>query len=185
MVDSKWHMEMEKILGETKMSGFYAVNLSKHKVPLKGLKELSYELVEYVITKKIGIHFNPYDYMEDIIKNAGMKDFFVLSSSFLHKNFDYIEDTSFISDFSDVENSWIEFVDYLGFLNDINNVIFSHNVSEIEVFLSSGEVTDIEGFIEKETDKQNFLRLIFNSIYEFSDFYSYGFPSLRVKVCKN
>lgn len=114
-----------------------------------------------------------------------MKDFFVLSSSFLHKNFDYIEDTSFISDFSDVENSWIEFVDYLGFLNDINNAIFSHNVSEIEVFLSSGEVTDIEGFIEKETDKQNFLRLIFNSIYEFSDFYSYGFPSLRVKVRNN
>lgn len=165
------------------MSGFYAIHLKQHDMDYKQLNELAERLVAYALKHHFGLHFNNRDYRDELIEAADMHDFILVSTSFLYNNFDLLDDTSFVTDrFLNREKSWQEFYDATYFLQEINKMIFQYPVTEIEVYLSDGGFFNLESFHQKSADCKEFLLCIFNSLYEYSEEYYYGFPSLKITI---
>lgn len=164
------------------MSELYLVNLKNHNMNLEELKLLSNNLMRLALDKNFAIFFNSYDYAKDLILENSMKEFFILSDSFLYKNCGFLN-TNFLENLLDYNESEKQFVENFDFLNLINETIFKYKINEIEIFITAdGAVNCIEDFEEIECKCNEYLKVLFKNIIIKANEYAYGFPTLKVSV---
>lgn len=165
------------------MSAICIFNLKQHQLKFDSMNDLARNLVDYSLNNNLGVFFNSYDYGADIIKDADMKCFFLMSDSFVYKNCDDLLDTSFLTDPSDLTQCKQEFSQHFRFFNDVMDIVFEHDVSKIEVFISEdGSTSKKSDFITLNTSKDKFLETLLNSIVENADRYAYTFPDVQLTV---
>ena len=165
------------------MSAICIFNLKHHKLDFNRLDNLSKKLVRYSLCNNLGVFFNCYDYGADIIKDAEMKCFFLMSDSFLYKNCDDLLDTSFLTDPLDFSKYKKEFSNHFHFFNDILNIVFEYEVSQVEVYISEdGSTSAKSDFLSLQTTKDKFLETLLNSVLENADKYAFTFPDVNITV---
>lgn len=165
------------------MSAFCIFNLKKPPLDFNSLNSLAQKLIGYSLNNDLGVFFNSYDYAADLIKDAGMKCFFLMSDSFVYKNCDDLLDTSFLTDPSNLTQCKKEFFNHFKFFNDILDIVFKCGVREVEVYISEdGSTSKKLDFIQLETTKEMFLDALLNSILENVDRYAYTFPDVKITI---
>lgn len=142
-------------------------------------------MVKLALRKHIAVHFNALDYKEDIIQSGSMKSYILISHTFWYKNCDLI-DTSFLTHIMDRQATKDKFFKKFEFMNEIIGTILASGISEIDIYISEdGSVNSVDEFITKKTTSEFFLQKLLDSIYEFSDDYAYGFPTIKFQVTKD
>ena len=166
------------------MSNICIVDLKDHTLDFDKLNEMVKRITQLALNKDLAVFFHSYDYRADIINSAKMKNFFLMSDSFLYKHCDFLDTTSF-TDVKNIEKFRKEFFKKFAFFTDILNIIFSYKLSVIDIYVSGGgDSGTVEDFDVIKTNQESFLKDLFNSIIKYSDEYAYGFPTVKLEVAK-
>lgn len=165
------------------MSAICLVNLKINSLNFDEFNDLAKKLVRYCLAREnLAVFFNSFDYGKTLIVDEHMKNFFLLSDSFLYKNCEFLEEVPFIDPFNLVESEKV-FTEKNNFFNDVFNIVFSYNVSEITVFLSiDGSVERSDEFIPLSATPENFLHIFFNSVISNAEKCAYQIPSLKFTI---
>ncbi len=160
------------------MSGICIINLKKHNMNFDEMNLLSKKLVKIALKKNIGIFFNNLDYDYEFIKQLKLKNFFLLSDSFLYRNCDFwiLNDFVLISDDKKLKKC---FYKKYAFFPKIFYELSKYNISTIEVYISNDGSDDVHNFKELYSTKQKFLDDFYEDFIKESDLYSYGIPTLK------
>ena len=169
------------------MSSFCFVYLAKNKVSkhFKTYNQLANRVVKYALEHKFAVFFNSYDYGSNIIEEAGMKDFFLVSDSFLYKNCELLNTTKFarkMLNYEMFDNKKAFFRKYRIF-SELLNIIFDYDVSEIEIYFTD-DAENLSEFDEIRTTKENFLLDLYNAVEAAIPEYAGLFPTVKVCVKK-
>lgn len=165
------------------MSAICLVNLKINSLNFDEFNDLAKKLVRYCLEcGNLAVFFNSFDYDKTLIVDEHMKNFFLLSDSFLYKNCEFLEEVPFIDPFNLVESERA-FTEKYDFFNDIFNIVFNYNVSEITVFLSiDGSVEHSYEFVPLSATPENFLHTLFDSVITNADKCAYQIPSLKFTI---
>ena len=165
------------------MSAICLVNLKINNWAFDEFNSFAKKLVRYCLEyDNLAVFFNSFDYAESLIVEEHMRNFFLLSDSFLYKNCEFLEEVPYIDPFNLVESEKT-FVKKYGFFNDIFKIVFEHNVSEITVFLSvDGSVEHSCEFIPLYATSETFLHILFDSVITNADKFAYQIPSLKFTI---
>lgn len=168
------------------MSNICIVNLKDNNINnnVKILNRLSKELIQYSLDNNIAVFFNSYDYGEEIINEAKMKCFFLMSDSFIYKNCEFLS-TNFLMK---TNNKNIEkvFLKKYQFFEDVLKIIFKYDVSLIEIFISvDGAVNCVEDFNIIKSSRDSFLIDLYKVFAE--DIYDgpFCFPTVKFEIQRN
>ena len=165
------------------MSAIFIVNLKEYNLTFEELNNLAKKLVRYCLnSNNLAVFFNSFDYGESLIKEENMKNFFLLSDSFLYKNCEFLEDVPFINPMELVKSEKT-FTEKYKFFNDIFKIVFGFNVSEITIFMScDGSADNSSDFKELSATPKNFLHLLFDSVINNAEKFAYQIPSLKITI---
>lgn len=163
------------------MSELCLVDLSKNEMNFNELNDLAVQLVKIALADNIAIFFHSFDYGYEIIKEAKMKNYFLMSDSFLYKNCGFLN-TSFFKDVRKIEQCREEFIERFKFFNDILSCIFKYNINQIEIYITMDCSVNINDFDCLLCSKDNFLFKLFEVIFNYADEYAYGFPTIKFIV---
>lgn len=166
------------------MSQLCLVDISKTEMNFDELNDLAKQLVEIALKDNIAVFFHDCDYGYEIIKEAKMKNYFLMSDSFLYKNCDFLN-TYFFKDFKDIEQCRKEFKEKFNFFNDILSCIFNHKVNQLDIYITMNCSINISDFDCLQCDKDNFIESLFKTIFDYADAYAYGFPDVKFTVYKS
>ena len=117
------------------MSELCLMNLKKHRLNFEKLDSLANSLVELSLKNKIAVFFHTYDYAAELINSAGMKNFFLLSDSFLYKNCGFLDMMSFAYE-TDMQSYRVRFLKKYHFLQEMIDKIFEYEVDTLEISIS-------------------------------------------------
>ena len=169
------------------MSSFCCVNLLRNKVSkhLKTYNKLANSVVKYALDHKFAVFFHSYDYSSDIIKEAGMKDFFLVSDSFLYKNCGLLDTTEFARKLlkNETFNQKRAFFRKYRIFSELIDIIFEYDVSEIEIYFAD-YADDLSDFDEIRTTKENFLLDLYNTVEDAVPEYGGLFPPIKFCIKK-
>lgn len=181
------------------MSGLCLFNLKKHNLNFTEKKELSNELVKLVLGYNLGISFNSNNYGEEIIKEAGMHDYFYLSSDFMYQNCDIFDMPDLIMQMcgaDSLENLNFDklpnkcelkqaFKIKFKVLTDIIDILFQYHISSVELFITAnyGPVYFYEDFEPLYVSRENLLDDLFGLLRdELHNNFNYEFPNVKFIV---
>lgn len=169
------------------MSSFCCVNLAKNKVSkhFKKYNQIANRVVEYALEHKFAVFFNSYDYGLNIIEEADMKDFFLVSDSFLYKNCELLNTTEFARKMlkDEMFDTKKAFFRKYRIFNELVNIIFEYEVSEIEIYFTD-DAENLSEFDVKQTTKENFLLDLYNAVEAAVPEYAGLFPTVKFCIKK-
>lgn len=149
------------------MSAICIVNLKAHKLEFDQLNNLANELVAFALKNKVAVFFNVRDYGYDIIQEAKMRNYFLVSDSFLYENCDFLEEPLYILERETVQKTYEAFCGRYIFLEGMLRLIFQYEVLITEIYISTeGEINGIGDFHSIETNSGGFMREFFCSVYD-------------------
>lgn len=164
------------------MSAICIVNLKEHNLNFDELNALAKKIVKYCLDHELGAAFNAFDYGENLIEEENMRNFFLLSDSFLYKNCDILNDIPFVDSYN-VSDSEKVFTEKYSFFNDILKIIFSFNVYEVTVLIDTWETESVADFNRFSATPDNFTHLLFESVKNYTEqYHQYIIPALKVTV---
>ena len=182
------------------MSGVCIVNLKQHNLDEENLEKLARRLVSIALKNHIGVHFHCRDYGEQIIATEKMTNYFLISSTFLWKNCDFLNLQPFIlklygaKNFEDyiandkAENILSEerfrtsFYQEFKYFNEIIDCIFKFDVSLIEIYITPDYSYSFEAL---ETVQEHFLNDLFESVVdELNNHFNYEFLNTKFILSK-
>lgn len=148
------------------------------------LNEMAKTITRFCLDKDLAAFFNSYDYGVELINEVKMECFFLMSDSFLYKNCNFLDTTEFA--YCNNEEQFKKgFLKKFDFFIDLLNIIFSYEITEIDIYLSEdGAVNCVEDFIVYKTTQKNFLKDLFNCIIKHVDEYARCFPTVKFEVTK-
>ena len=159
------------------MSAIFIINFSKNEISFDHMNNLAKQIVKIALKENVGVFFNSFDYAENLISDAKMENFVLLSDSFLYKNCDFL-DTSSLR-FKDKKFKH-NFHKKYGFINKILKAIKNSGMTTIDIYISNdGSIENVADFETKKTSVSSFLDDLISSIFEFSAEYAYGFPTIK------
>lgn len=163
------------------MSGLFLINIKKDWTSFDEMDDLSKRIVRIALKENKGVFFNSCDYDEDLLSDIGKIPFVLISNSFLYQNCDFLDTSEF--DVND-KNIQIKFNKKYNFINSFFVEFNKFGVTELDIYISNdGSVSTAEDFVIQKTVKsQDFLDSLLSSIYEYSDIYAYGFPTIKYTV---
>ena len=173
------------------MSGVCIVNLKKHDLEFKEMDELANRLVKIALKDHVAVFFHS-NYGADLIKALGLKNYFVMSDSFVYRNCDFLDVVPFIMDFlngfgpvylDDV--SFREaFKEHFNFFNEMMDCIFKFAVSEIEIYISPNGFADTaDDFEPIQSDREHFIEDFYNTLYdELGNHFNYEFLDAKFEI---
>ena len=165
------------------MSAIFIVDLKRHNLSFDSMDDLARKIVKIALKEKIGVFFNSFDYAVDLIEDAKMKSFFLLSDSFFYKNCDFLN-----TDMFDISNKRFKkiFIKKYKFVEKILCEIKKAGVTSIDVYISCDGCTEVvSDFIDEKANMDSFLEGMFRGIFKYSNEYAYGFPTVKYSVDLN
>lgn len=167
------------------MSEFCLVDLTDNPYDFKKLDKLAKKLIRISLKNNIAVFFNSYDYGVEIIQDAKLKTFFLLSDSFLYKNCGFL-DMTWLNFELDSNGMKELFIKKFNFFNEILEVVFNYGYLNVQIYISEdGAVNSEKDFLVRTTTKDNFLTSLFESVFEYSDKYSYEFPTIKFRILRD
>lgn len=164
------------------MSELCIVNLKEHKLDYEKLNSMANHLMKVALDNNIAVFFHAYDYGNELIQDAKMKNFFLMSDSFLYKNCDFL-DTTIFKNVSDIELFRKEFLERFRFFDAILQTVFEYDVEMVEIYITEDGSVDCEkDFAEVYTTQREFLRDLFCDIINNVRWYAYCFPTTKFIV---
>ncbi len=168
------------------MSAICIVNLKESNLigEFDNYNRLAKELIQFALDNDIAIFFNSYDYGEEIIRDGGMKNFFLMSDSFLYKNCEFLNTTDLAYDWGS-DRAKQKFMKKYGFLKEMLKIVFRYDVRLVELFVSDdGSVDRVSDFEELKSNSETFLTDIYDYILAHALEDAYCFPTVKL-VIKN
>ena len=167
------------------MSELCIVNLKEHKLDYEKLNAMAKHLVKVALDNNIAVFFHDYDYGGELIADAKMKNFFLMSDSFLYKNCDFL-DTTIFKNVSDIELFRKEFLERFRFFDAILQTVFEYDVELVEIYITEDPIADREeDFEEVHTSQRDFLNDLFFDIINNAQWYAYCFPTTKFIIRRN
>ena len=162
------------------MSEIFIVDLGQHNLSFDELDLLSKKIVALALKNDIGVFFHSFDYGTNIIESGGMKNFFLMSDSFLYKNCGFLDTTMFnVPDFKFKKS----FMKKYKFIDKILAEIKRAHIKSVDIYISTdGSVENVSDFVEKNVCKKDFLQKMFFDILEYADIFAYSFPTVKYKI---
>ena len=167
------------------MSNLFLINLKNHNANYNELCKLSKEITRFALNNNFAVFFNSYDYGNEIINEAQMKDFLLISDNFLSKNCEFLN-TSYFANVSDIEKFKKEFFKKFDFLKKLVEKLFQYNINLIEIYITQdGAVNSIKDFTEQTSSAKTFLYDLLIEIINNKEEYAYGFPTIKYNISPN
>lgn len=140
--------------------------------------EFAKDIVRFALDNNFGVVFNHESPTYNLIKEGGMIEYFSITDSFFCPNSEFMFNTDW-SDFGSYRNRFFE---KFSFLEGIMKIIFSYNISVVELYVSvgMGMDDDLDNFDAIETTPSKFLSDIFDNILKYKDEMAYQIPNLRL-----
>ena len=165
------------------MSELCLMNLKKHRLNFEKLDSLANSLVALSLKNKIAVFFHTYDYAAELINSAGMKNFFLLSDSFLYKNCGFLDITSFVYE-TDIQSYRVRFLEKYHFLQEVIDKVFEYEVDILEIYISEDGSAEVETDFEViETAQGDFVETLFQKIWKDSSGSGF-FPTTKFIIHK-
>lgn len=167
------------------MSAICIVNFKEHGLDFSELNCLANELVAFALKKGLGVSFNARDYGYELIREAGMSSYFLLSDSFLYKNCEFLEEPLYLLERETERRSYAAFRERYLFMEEMLSLIFRHRVSCVELYLSEdGSESSVPEFSPIQTTAEDFMKCWFQTVYDperkrFAD----AFQAVRFQIC--
>ena len=167
------------------MSAVCIINLKKHNMEFDELNNLAKELVRYCLNHdNLAVFFNSFDYGENLINEEHMRNFFLLSDSFLYKNCEFLEDFCYNPE-TGLAEAEKAFNEKYSFFLDMFEIIFKYNVSELTVFIDGSAAESAEDFEPLSATPKEFLHLFFRYAVECAGYGGYiCVPPLKITVMR-
>lgn len=165
------------------MSAICIVNLKKHNLKFDDLNDLAKELVRYCLNHdNLAVFFHSFDCQKNLIDEEHMRNYFLISDSFLYRNCELLEDTFYAPEMN-LSEAEKKFNEKFKFFLDMFEIIFKYNVSELTVLIDDSVAESINDFEPLSATPENFLHLFFSYVVEYADCSGYfGVPSLKITV---
>ena len=175
------------------MSGLCIINFKRHNLTFEAMNELAEKLMYIALQNHIAIFFNSH-YRRDLIDNIKMKNYFVMSDSFIYRNCNFLDVVPIVESCIDSGESVLheepafrdEFMKKFHFFDLIIQCIFQYNVDLLEIYISeSGCVSKEEDFEVVRTSSKLFLLDLFNSLVDMNNGFNYEFPNAKFVISKD
>lgn len=166
------------------MSAICIVNLKESNLisEFDNYNRLARELIQFALNNDIAIFFNSYDYGEEIIRDGGMKNFFLMSDSFLYKNCEFLNTIDLAYDWGS-DRAKQKFMKKYGFLKEMLKIVFRYDVQLVELFVSDdGSVDCVSDFEELKSSSETFLTDIYDYILAHAWKDAYCFPTVKLVI---
>lgn len=162
------------------MSAICIVDLKNHGLDFNQLNQLAKEIIQYTLNNNLAASFND-DYDEELIKEIGTSNFFLMSDSFLYRHADFLDTTSLFLD-GNIDKFRKEFFERFSFFTEIIKILFKFKILAIDIYLDITNCSSIEDFVAIETNQDDFLKDLFDSVIKYANEYAYGFPTVKLEV---
>lgn len=155
---------------------------------IKDFKRLNYiakEIVKISLENDIGVSFNS-NYCEDLWREPIIKNYFVVSDSFLYRQSDELLSTNYFWEDGSINSYKKKFIERFSFFNILLNKLFSLGLENIEILFSDVNLIDeLKNFETIQTNKLIFLNDLLNVTLQSIDEFGGQIPnSLRFKIVK-
>lgn len=165
------------------MSSFCCINLkdTNFENSYDSFNDLANVLVRFALDNKIAVFFNSHDYGETLIRAARMRDFFLISDSFLYKNCEFLDNTGLLQQYeiNPLFDFKSEFLKKYDFFKKIIEIIFSYNVSYIEIYITEDNTDNIDDFKTIISTKDGFMNDLYKTIIKAIPTCGGEFPTVR------
>ena len=169
------------------MSAICIVNLKEHRLAHKELNCLADELVSFALKRHLGVHFHARDYGYDLIQDAKMSNYFLLSDSFLYKNCEFLEEPLYPLERETVQQTYDAFYEKFHFMEEMLFLIFRQDVSCVELYLSTdGSVGSLLDFVSMQTNAEGFMNCLFQTVYDPEEkMFADAFPTVKLRIFRS
>ena len=176
------------------MSNFCCINLkdSNFENDYDSFNDLANVLVRFALDNKIAVFFNSYDYGEALINAGNMREFFLISDSFLYKNCDsflyknceLLDNTQLLcqSEISQLVDFKSAFFEKYNFFEKIIEIIFRYDVFSIEIYITEDNTDNMDDFNTIISSKDGFMSDLYKSVVEAIPSYGGEFPTTKFVI---
>lgn len=164
------------------MSELCLINIKNFDLTFEELIVFAEDVVRFALDNQKGVYFNSLSYDNSLVREAKLKDYFLLTDNFYCDNSEFISTTGLFDVNIDIFRD--NFIKKFAFFECLFKLIFGYNISAIEVFLSNGIGDCLDEYDEIITTSQNFLFDVFGQILKYKDEMAYEIPNLKITVNK-
>ena len=170
------------------MSNFCCINLKQNNLidDFAKYNKFAKEIVQCALDNDLGVFFNLHDYASELITEAGMRDFFIISDSFLYKNCEFLDNTELTRRMSQSNsfNYKAAFFEKYGFLSEFIKIIFRYNVLIAEIYITEDNCDSVCDFRILESTPHKFLWDLCNVVIDSVKQYGGEFSTLKIVIKK-
>lgn len=164
------------------MSELCLINIKNFDLTFEELIVFAEDVVRFALDNQKGVYFNSLSYDNSLVREAKLKDYFLLTDNFYCDNSEFISTTGLFDVNIDIFRD--NFIKKFSFFECLFKLIFGYNISAIDVFLSNGIGDCLDDYDEIITTSQNFLFDVFGQILKYKDEMAYEIPNLKITVNK-
>ena len=171
------------------MSRFCCINLKESNLinDFDNYNKLAREIITYTLNNNIAAFFNAYDYWQDIINEAKMKTFFLISDSFIYKSCELLDNTEFVDlirQNKDISIYKKAFENKYSFFKDLVEIIFKFNVSLIEIYITEDDAVEIQDFKSIKSARETIVSDLFNCVIDSVSEFGNEFPDVKLIISR-
>jgi len=155
----------------------------------KKLNKFANEIVKFCLDNNIAAFFNS-DYSSELVKLANMKNYFLVSDSFLYEQCDELLDIAPLYDSTDNaykrkgafdKSKWEEhyrdeFYKKFKWFTGLLDIIFCYEVESIDIYIESYESLPLDEYYTIKTSHKNFLKDICDYVIDNAEHWCYHIP---------
>lgn len=161
------------------MSAVCIFDFTKSKLEYSQLNDLLKTLTEAALTKDMAILYRYRGYADDIVQSADLKQYFILSNSFVYPDCGFLEPEEYTKTTSGKFN-FSAFSAKFGVLQELLDILFRFHVQVVEIYTTiDGSVNSENDFEEISCTKSSFLDCLFKNVESHAPEYAYGFPTSK------
>ena len=144
------------------MSAICIINLKESHCSFEELDCLSKDIIAYSSENKLAAFFNCKDYMPNLIEEAGMSNYFLVSDSFLYRNCEFL---SLDYDKCQRINNIERFKRKYYFFEDIIGIIFRYDIPTVEIYVSDDGASEIKDFETIHSSVKTIVSDLYNNVF--------------------
>jgi hypothetical protein len=160
------------------MSELCVVHLKKFDFGFETLDALARDVVLFGLEHHIGICFNFLDRQDELVRNASIKNHFLLSGSFVYQQADFLDVTEFFM--MNQDDFKVAFYQKFAFFDELIDLLLRYHVLEIEIYITEdGLANRPEEFKSLEVERGKVVDTLYGELIK-----QYGlvFPDLKISV---
>ena len=164
------------------MSQLFLVDLGSDYINFDLYNNLAKDLVEFALKQDIGVFFGDQGYYYDLIRESEIRNYFIVSDSFLYRNCGFLTTESIEFSLFDNVKKKKQFFEKFAFLNLIFDIVNKYISNNINVYISGGGFASLDCFEEIKSSKKDLLNDLYCSIIDHASEFAYGFPNVKLEL---